>query len=276
MVKILLAFSFLIFAVTFQCAGQDISGYWKGTLSMRGCFPENNIELQINAKGNLVAGDSYHYQDVDNYVKKKFRGSYDRATRRLSVQEGIVTTYHIPQRCVICVKNFELVYRREGKVENLKGQWSGNVLNTLQSCDGGSIILTRIRESAFKEVPEIKVDTGTIRLDFYDNAQIDGDSITVLVDKQVVLTHQRLSAKPLTTYVKIDLNNTFHEIEMVAENLGSIPPNTAILIITAGKNRHMLSLSSSEIKSARVRIVYDEDVSKIGQTVAAVLRKEKN
>jgi hypothetical protein len=272
-VKFLLAFTFLFTAVTFQCTAQDISGYWKGTLSMRGCFPENNIELQINAKGNIVAGDSYHYQDIDNYVKKNFRGSYDRTTKKLSVQEGSVTTYHIPQRCVICVKTFELTYSRDGKVEILKGQWSGNVLNSLQSCDGGNIILTRIRESAFKEIPEIKVDTGTIRLDFYDNAQIDGDSITVLVDKQVVLTHQRLSAKPLTTYVKIDLNNTFHEIEMVAENLGSIPPNTAILIITAGENRHLLSLSSSEIKSARVRIVYDQYASKVEQTIAAAKKE---
>jgi hypothetical protein len=275
-VKILLAFSFLTIAVTPQCIGQDISGYWKGTLSMRGCFPENNIELQINSKGNLVAGDSYHYQDIDNYVKKNFRGSFDRATKKLTIQEGSVTTYHIPQRCVICVKNFDLTYSREGKVETLKGQWNGTVLGSLQSCDGGSIILTRIRESAFKEVPEIKVDTGTIRLDFYDNAQVDGDSITVLVDKQVVLTHQRLSAKPLTTYIKVDLNNTFHEVEMVAENLGSIPPNTAILIITAGKNRHLLSLSSSEIKSARVRIVYDEDISKIGQTVASLRKKDED
>jgi hypothetical protein len=274
MVKRLLAFSFLFIILIFQCAGQDVSGYWKGTLNMRGCFPENNIELQINAKGNIVAGDSYHYQDIDNYVKKSFRGSFDRASKKLMVQEGTVTTYHIPQRCVICVKNFELNYYREGNKEILKGYWTGNVLNTLQSCDGGSIILTRIRESAFKEVPEIKVDTGTIRLDFYDNAQIDGDSITVLVDKQVVMTHQRLSGKPLTTYVKIDLNNTFHEIEMVAENLGSIPPNTAILIITAGKNRHLLSLSSSEVKSARVRIVYDEEITKVSQTVAAILKKE--
>ena len=268
MVKKLLAPSFLFIAVTFQCIGQDISGYWKGTLSMRGCFPENNIELQINSKGNIVAGDSYHYQDIDNYVKKNFRGSFDRTTKKLSVQEGSVTTYHIPQRCVICVKNFELTYYRQGNVETLKGQWTGNVLNSLQSCDGGNIILTRIRESAFKEIPEIKVDTGTVRLDFYDNAQIDGDSITVLVDRQVVLTHQRLSAKPLTTYVRVDLNNTFHEIEMVAENLGSIPPNTAILIITAGKNRHLLSLNSSEVKSARVRIVYEPGGSKVEQTVA--------
>jgi hypothetical protein len=273
-VKKLLALSFLFSMLIFQCAGQDVSGYWKGTLNMRGCFPENNIELQIDAKGNILVGGSYHYQDIDNYVKKKFRGTFDRASKKLILQEGIVTTYHIPQRCVRCVKNFELTYYREGNKEMLKGYWSGNVLNTLQSCDGGSIILTRTRESAFKEIPEIEVDTGTIRLDFYDNAQIDGDSITVLVDKQVVMTHQRLGAKPLTTYVRIDLNNTFHEIEMVAENLGSIPPNTAILIITAGKNRHLLTLSSSEVKSARVRIVYDGEITKGGQTVAALLKKE--
>jgi len=272
-VKILLALTLLLNMVTFQSVAQDISGFWKGTLSMRGCFPENNIELQITSKGQILIGDSYHYQDIDNYVKKNFNGSFDRTTKRLTVQEGIVTTYHIPQRCVICVKKFDLTYSREGNVETLKGYWSGNVLNQLQSCDGGSIILTRIKESAFKEIPEIKVDTGTIRLDFYDNAQVDGDSITVLVDKQVVLTHQRLSAKPLTTYVKIDLNNTFHEIEMIAENLGSIPPNTAILIITAGVNRHLLSLSSSEIKSARVRIVYDPGGAKIEQTTAMAEKK---
>ena len=272
-VKKLLALSFLFSMLIFQCAGQDVSGYWKGTLNMRGCFPENNIELQINAKGDVLIGGSYHYQDVDNYVKKKFRGTFDRASKKLMLQEGIVTTYHIPQRCVICVKNFELTYYREGNKETLKGYWAGNVLNSTLSCDGGSIVLTRMRESAFKGIPEIEVDTGSIRLDFYDNAQIDGDSITVLVDKQVVMTHQRLSAKPLTTYVRIDKNNTFHEIEMVAENLGSIPPNTAVLIITAGKNRHLLTLSSSEGKSARIRIIYDEDISKTGQTIAASLIK---
>jgi hypothetical protein len=44
---------------------------------------------------------------------------------------------------------------------------------------------------------------------------------------------------------------------MIAENQGSIPPNTAILIITAGEARHQLTLNSTEIKSARVRFVYE-------------------
>ena len=243
-------------------SAQDLNGFWKGTLSMQGCFPNNNIELQISMKDERATGDSYHYQDIDNYVKKKFSGSYNPEQKKLLLQEVLVTTYHIPIRCVICVKEFNLMYSRTGNIETLNGQWSGNVLNTNASCNGGSIVLTRIKESAFKEIPEIKVDTGTIRLDFYDNAEIDGDSITVKVDNKVVLSHQRLTAKPLTTFIKIDLYNTFHEVEMIAENVGSIPPNTAVLIVTAGEQRHRVALNSTETKSAKVRFVYEAAAEK--------------
>jgi hypothetical protein len=110
MVKIFLAFSFLFTTLIFQCAGQDVSGYWKGTLNMRGCFPENNIELQINAKGNIVAGDSYHYQDIDNYVKKSFRGSYDRASKKLIVQEGTCNNLsYSTTLCYLCQKFRSLI-----------------------------------------------------------------------------------------------------------------------------------------------------------------------
>jgi hypothetical protein len=242
---------------------QNLSGFWKGSFNMMGCFPNNNIELQISMKDGAAAGDSYHYQDIDNYVKKKFSGRWDPLQKKLSVQEGIVTTYHIPRRCVICIKQFNLVYSKVGNLEILKGLWSGDVLNTRAACGGDSIILTRVLESAFKDVPEIKVDTGTIRLDFYDNAIVDGDSITVMVNNRVVFTHQRLTAKALTLFVQVDPDNPFQEVEMIAENLGSIPPNTAILIITAGEARHQLAMNSTETKSAKVRFVYE---SKEGNT----------
>lgn len=132
-------------------------------------------------------------------------------------------------------------------------------MNTGLDCSVGPIVLSRIKESAFKEIPEIAVDTGTIRLDFYDNATIDGDSITVKVNNNTVVTHQLLSAKPITTYVTVDLNNIFFEIEMIAENLGSIPPNTALLIVTAGTKKYQLFLTSTKTKSAMIRIVYDKE-----------------
>src|SRR5206468_6966531 len=154
--------------------------------------------------------------------------------------EGIVTTFKIAPNCSVCIKKYELVYSRIGNEEKLSGGWTGKILNTNLDCDAGTIVLSRIKESAFKEVPEIKVDTGMIRLDFYDNGIIDGDSITVRVNKQVILSHQRLTEKPITVYVRVDVQNTFQEIEMVAENEGSIPPNTALLIITAGTKKYEL------------------------------------
>jgi hypothetical protein len=240
---------------------QNLSGFWKGSLSMSGgCFGTNNIELQLTIRGKEVFGDSYHYENVNHYVKKKISGSYDSATKKLLVRELHVTTFHIPNTCTICIKNFYLTYSKEGNVETLSGNWDGKIQRTGMDCSVGPITLSRIKESAFKEVPEILVDTGTIRLDFYDNATIDGDSVTVMVNKNVVVSHQLLSAKPITTYVTVDLNNPFHEVEMVADNLGTIPPNTALLIITTPQKKYQLFLTSTKTKSAMIRVIYDKAV----------------
>ena len=248
-------------------SAQDITGYWKGTLTMTGgCFPVNHIELQIHITGNEVWGASYHYMDVNNYVKKRFTGSYNAATKQIILQEGEVTTFKIPSHCSVCIKRYVLQYSREGDKELLIGGWTGTIMNTGVDCTTGEIVLSRIKESAFKEIPEIEVDTGEIRLDFYDNGHIDGDSITVLVNKRVVLSNQILTAKPVTTYIRIDLHNKFQEVEMVAENLGSIPPNTAMLLITAGDKRFRLFLSSTETKNAVIRFVYDSGKSGKPQT----------
>src|SRR5215813_8194090 len=91
-----------VFASILSVHAQNVSGYWKGSLQLRGCFPDNNIELQIKIDGGEVTGDSYHYQDINNYVKKKFTGTYDANAKTITLQEGLVTTYHIPQTCVIC------------------------------------------------------------------------------------------------------------------------------------------------------------------------------
>ena len=222
------------------------------------CFPVNNIELQITITNDSISGKSYHYLDVNNYVLKNFTGVYHAASKKIILQEETITTFKIPAECKVCIKKYELTYSRNGNVEVLSGGWTGNFSGSTVDCEMGAIQLSRIRESAFKEIPEISVDTGEIRLDFYDNGEIDGDSITVRINKKTVLSHQRLTAKPLTTFIKVDLQNTFQEVEMIAENLGTIPPNTALLIITAGSKRYELFLTSSEKKSAMVRFIYEK------------------
>jgi hypothetical protein len=92
-------------------------------------------------------------------------------------------------------------------------------MDNKMACPPGTIVLTRFDKSAFKPelklpptlterkaelVKEIKVDTGTIKLDFYDNGQIDGDTISVYVNNMPVVSNRMLTAKPITVFVKID------------------------------------------------------------------------
>ena len=254
-----LIIAFLICTSPPVVIAQNITGFWKGTLNMnQGCFVVNNIELQITINGDSIYGNSYHYLDVDNYVKKKFTGSYHRELKKIFLQEELITTYKIPSHCKVCIKKYELTYSRNVNQESLGGDWTGVLVGTFIDCETGPIKLSRITESAFKEIPEINLDTGEIRLDFYDNGQIDDDTISVRINNKTVLAHQKLGAEPVSLFVRIDQKNAFQEVEMIAENLGSIPPNTALLIITAGNKRYELFLTSSDKKTAKVRFLYEK------------------
>jgi hypothetical protein len=239
---------------------QELNGIWKGTLTQQpgGCFPVYNVELQVTITNNEVAGFCYHYSDFSNYVKKNYNGMYNAATKTINIQEQRVMTFHIPQDCTPCIRYFTLSYSKLGKEETLSGDWGGVVMNGSAACTPGRIVLHRIIESEFKHIQEIKVDTGTLRLDFYDNAQIDGDSISVSVNNRVIVSNQLLGLKPITVYVKVDASNPEQEVTMIGENLGTIPPNTALLIVTTGNKRYQLFLASNGKKNAQVRFIYEK------------------
>jgi hypothetical protein len=237
---------------------QELNGLWKGTLTQEpgGCFPTYNLELQIKIVLNKVSGVCYHYSDTRNYVKKNFEGTYNQNTKSISINEKNLLAFQIPTDCTPCVKSYDLWYSNNRK-ETLSGDWSGFVLDTKVACQPGHIVLNRIIESAFEGIQEVLVDTGNIRLDFYDNGEIDDDSISVLVNNKTVLANQKLNAKPLTLNIRMENDRQTQEVIMKAENLGSIPPNTALLIVTAGNKRYKLYVTSTDKRNAAVRFIYE-------------------
>jgi hypothetical protein len=101
---------------------------------------------------------------------------------------------------------------------------------------------------------ELLVESDSVRLSFYDNGEIDGDSISVFINNELVLSHQGLEAKAFNIYLHLDSTRELNEISMFAENLGSIPPNTALMIVTDGKNRYEVFMSSSLSENATVEL----------------------
>jgi hypothetical protein len=50
----------------------------------------------------------------------------------------------------------------------------------------------------------------------------------------LLFLHERLSSIPLTAKIHVSANEPIHELIMVADNLGEIPPNTSLMKVTAG------------------------------------------
>ena len=101
-------------------------------------------------------------------------------------------------------------------------------------------------------VKEITVDHDSISVTLYDNGIIDGDSITLIYNDKILTTHQLLTEKPLTFFIKIAPGNSRNELVMYAENLGSIPPNTALMIIYDGTKRYELNINSTKNSNGSV------------------------
>ena len=98
----------------------------------------------------------------------------------------------------------------------------------------------------------IMISQPTFRVDFYDNGEIDGDSITVFYNGKVILLHKMLSDKAITLHLSLDKNLKENIITMYADNLGSIPPNTALMIVTDGDKRYEVWIDSDTEKSGSV------------------------
>lgn len=114
------------------------------------------------------------------------------------------------------------------------------------------ILLTRENEL----VKTITTNVNEIQIRIYDNGSVDNDTISVYLDKKLVIAKQRLTERALTLKVKLDDQNNYHELVMVAENLGEIPPNTSLMIVDAGKQQYEVRITSTEQKNAVVVFKY--------------------
>jgi len=102
----------------------------------------------------------------------------------------------------------------------------------------------------------IEIDNATFTVDLYDNGEIDGDSISLLFNGNLILSHKRLSDKALRLKLEVDREKELNELIMYAENLGTIPPNTALMVVNDGDNRYEVRISSDLQKSGVIRFKY--------------------
>jgi len=130
-----------------------------------------------------------------------------------------------------------------------------NVAATVIQRPVQNIVLNReYKERSVDVQNEIEVSSDSLQVDFYDNGEVDGDSISVFFNDQLLGANLKLSTQSVHLNIRLDSTKEVNQVSMFANNLGAIPPNTALMLIWDGKKRYEVRLSSNLEKSAAIRI----------------------
>ncbi|MDI9364838.1 MAG: hypothetical protein QM541_07800 [Flavobacterium sp.] len=101
---------------------------------------------------------------------------------------------------------------------------------------------------------ELDIESSNIRVDLYDNGEIDYDSVSLYFNDKLVLGSTMLKHSAISITLPLSDSLEYNELSMFAENLGLIPPNTAGLIIYDGKIRHQIMITSDLNKNATIKL----------------------
>ena len=116
------------------------------------------------------------------------------------------------------------------------------------------VISTRSNEL----VRTITVTSPEVQLNIYDDGTIDNDTVSVYFDNRLVVSKARLTDQAIVVNLHLDESAENHEVVMVAENLGDIPPNTSLMVVKAGDKRYEVRIVSTEQKNAVVLFKYEK------------------
>jgi hypothetical protein len=102
----------------------------------------------------------------------------------------------------------------------------------------------------------ITVSHNTIEIRIYDDGAIDNDTVSVYYDNKLVISRARLTDQPVIAHIAVEPSDHPHQLVMVAENLGEIPPNTSLLVVNDGDKKYEERIISTEQKNVMIDFVY--------------------
>lgn len=115
-----------------------------------------------------------------------------------------------------------------------------------------------------KELPKIVADrqnetiqslyfkNDSLVLALYDNGIVDGDTVSVFMNGENIISRQKLKEAATKKTIYISPNMDSVQLVLFAENLGSIPPNTGLLTVRDGDDVYQVRFSADLQKNASI------------------------
>jgi hypothetical protein len=119
----------------------------------------------------------------------------------------------------------------------------------------GPDFTANLAKRSIETIKTLEIKTDSLTLTLYDNGEVDGDTVSVIMNGKMLMAKQGLSTNAITKtiYITPDMGDSI-QLVMYAENLGSLPPNTGLLIIRDGSERYEIRFSGDLTKNAGITL----------------------
>jgi hypothetical protein len=237
------AASTLLFVTDFNCPGE-------GIMKLDGEAEKNNDKGQKKIPVHLVKVDQPIFADEWDYVLEHFSTGGNDPALIDSIEKSLTIRNSEPAKKVVTQYPSNSKKPAPAPASNpivLKSEPARPVTKPALTIE--EMFVTRKKVL----VTEIPVSGDSIELRFYDHAEIDGDSISLFLNNKLLQKNILLKATPYIVKLPVNELGETNELIMVAENLGSIPPNTSLMIAYINDIRYEARLESTENSSAMIR-----------------------
>ncbi len=264
-----------------EVKGQDLTGQWTGSATAEG--QNHKLVLSITEGDSSFAGMLHWYTPETRTIRHiVVSGRFYARDSTLSIREdsGVAQGQGPPGGFYI------LFYRRTaGRRDMLEGQWHGGddytgrydltirlekksppfiplpvlkpIHRKIDSTNISHYPILQGRENVVVAHIPVK-GTDTARVELYDNGEIDGDSVSLFVNGALLVQHVLLAVQPKILLIPIDKSLPVNTLLLVAENLGRLPPNTALMVVTVHGKSYNLFLSTDYKKNASIEFSLQE------------------
>ena len=112
-----------------------------------------------------------------------------------------------------------------------------------------------VNKRAIATTQAVFYQTDSLVLSLFDNGYVDGDTVSVVMNGEVIFSKQGLSTKAVskTIHITKETPDTI-KLVMYAENLGSIPPNTGLLVVHDGEAVYDVRFSADLKTNAAINL----------------------
>jgi hypothetical protein len=230
----------------------------------------NALSSKSNVRLNLSGSTSDQSETAEKIIEEKkttasSKKSYKEATRnrtnannlpKESTAQNVETTR--ADKSEVSIKKSKVSAEKESAVnEEVLNRENALISNNGQKIVQKEVIkivaAAEIKSRQIETIQTVEITHDSLVLTLYDNGTVDGDTVSVLINGKVVWPRVGLLATATNKTIHLDQSDGDSlVVVMYAENLGSIAPNTGLLVVRDGDKNYEIRFSGDLQKNSAI------------------------